>query len=458
MRWAELARVCLRAAVVAAALVAISPPALSQTLAEALAAAYQANPTLRADRERQKATDEQLPQAVSGFRPTVGAFATTGRERTLNTTTDKRTSENTTRVGVRVTQPLFNGMKTVNGVRRAMSEVRAGRQQLVNTEQNVLLEATTAYLGLLRDRQIDELNRDNVEALSRQLAATQARFRGGELTRTDVEQAAMRYARALAEQQRAAGDLAASRAAYRQVIGSQAGQLRPPPTIDALLPPSQEAALETARAEHPAIRSAAQSALAARQAVDIASGDFLPKVSLEGELYREFGEAGFSGEETDGASVQVRLDVPVYQAGAVTSRLRQARATRNQRDLELIASQQAVEESIAAAWAGLAAARLQIESRKNQVAAARAAQSGVEQQARAGLRTTLDVLDAQQELIDARISLVRARHDEALAGFSLLAAMGWLTADKLGLLAQPYDARRNLVRLRTGAFDFLHLR
>jgi TolC family type I secretion outer membrane protein len=419
----------------------------AQTLEEALVQAYLNNPTLRAERARLRATDEQVPQALSGWRPTVRLTGSAGENITDSRQgafggAAKRTIETApTRFQFEVRQPVFRGLRTVSGTREAERLVRAGRAQLDDVEQSVLLQAATAYMDVVRDQAVVELNINNERVLTRQLEATRDRFEVGEVTRTDVSQAESRLAGATGTRVAAEGDLASSRAVYQNVIGALPGRLVKP-VVTLALPASLEESTGVAQRENPSVVAARFNAEAASQRIDVVRGELLPELNLVGAVDRRK-EVGTSGQMSESVSVIAELAVPIYQSGSVQSRVRAAKQVFGQRRVEVEqARRQAVEDAIQA-WENLETARAQIRAFQAQVEATTIALEGVEQEATVGARTVLDILDAEQERLDAQVSLVRAERDEIVARFQVLQAVGRLSAEELQLPVPYYDDTRH---------------
>ncbi len=422
----------------------------AESLTSVLAAAYASNPELRAERARQRATDEGVPQALSGWRPTVtatgdlGHVDATSRTKTGIKSYDKR---NPRGFGISLNQSLFNGFSTVYNTKQAKAGVLAGRHVLLNVEQNVLLNAATAYMDVLRDAAILKLQRNNVKVLRRQLNDTVARFNVGELTRTDKAQARARYSRAISEEHKARGNLASSRAVFRQVVGHSPGTLSQSRLKPRNLPRSREEAFRIAERSHPAILAAMYNEEAARYAVRATKGELYPRVSVEARYDRRYDSSAFTNR-TDSASITGRLTIPLYQGGVVYSRVRQAKQTQAQRRLELDKIRYEVRAAVASAWEGLRSALSQIRAEQQQIRATRIALDGVRQEAKVGQRTTQDVLDAFQDHLNARVSLVIAQRNATVAAYSLQAAIGRLTARQLKLPVRYYDPVVNYDRVR----------
>lgn len=416
-----------------------SSAALSQSLEEALAQAYLNNPTIEAQRAQLRATDELVPQALSGYRPSAEASASYGWERqdARSSTGERRLTSNPGGVNISVTQPLYRGGRTVASTRRAENLVQAQRATLMSAEQSVLLDAATAYLDVVRDQAVVELNLNNVQVLQRQLDAFRDRFEVGEITRTDVSQAEARLARAVSDRIQAEGLLQASRAVFARVVGIAPGDLAAP-SPEFQLPTSLDETVTLSQSNNPDVLTAQYAEQAAADAVDQVRGELLPEVGLRGTIGRNW-DPSTTIDRADSASVTAQVTIPLYQAGVVSARVREAKHTAGQRRIEIEDARRQATENAIRAWEALTTARAAIRSRQAQVRSANIALEGVRQEADVGARTTLDVLDSEQELLDARVELVRSQRDEIVAAFQVLAATGQLTARQLGLPVQYYD-------------------
>ncbi len=424
--------------------------AYGQTLQEALVAAYSNNPTLGAQREALKATDEGVPQALSGWRPTVTLSESYGRsavdfQNNPNGRPDLVLHPNTTTLSVG--QPLYRGGRTTAQTKSAEALVQAGRATLGNTEQAVLLQVVTSYMDVLRDQAVLELTRNNEQVLNRQLDAARDRFRVGEITRTDVSQAESRRSRSTSDRVTAEGNLASSRAVFVRAVGQPATNLTPPPPLTGL-PTTQEQALSIGLEENPQLIAAKYTEESSKHDIRTVSGALLPTVSLNGNVSRTSEASTVADLQSTVASVVGQISVPLYEAGNTYSQVRQRRQINSQRIVQVEETSRNVRQAIVQAWENLTTARATIVSRQAQVAAARVALDGVTQEAQVGSRTTLDVLDSEQELLDASVSLVRAQRDEFVASYTLQSAMGRLTARNLALPVQLYDPAENYNRVR----------
>ncbi|HEX4893150.1 MAG TPA: TolC family outer membrane protein [Hyphomicrobiaceae bacterium] len=417
------------AAMIFAGFASIAGHAQAQTLPEVLQATGRSNPRLEADRARQRATEEEIARAKSGFWPSVNASAEIGyRREETSPATAGRVETNPKGVSITATQPVFSGFRTVNAVRRAEAVVRAGKQALRITEQDVLLEAASAYADVVRDQAIVRLRESNVAILTRDLEATRARFQAREVTRTDVAQAEARRVMSLSDLEAARAALRSSRASFERVVGTPPGKLSNPKPPVADIPATLPRAVEIARREHPRVLQAAQNEEAARLAVDIIRGELLPTVSIEAR-YQKNSDPSPLLEDAESATVMGRVTVPIYpDGGEVYARIRQAKHTHLQ-SLQLVSQERAdAEARIVSVWSSYSAARDQLKADRAHVAAARVALSGVRQEERVGQRTLLDVLNAESEVLTAGIRLLTRQREEVVTGYTLLAAIGRLRA------------------------------
>lgn len=416
----------------------------AETLKEALARVYRTNPTIKADRARQRATDEFVPQAKSGWRPTIaaqGSVETNSTSSNVPFSGRVRDDSSSASVNIQLQQPIFNGFKTVNGVKKAKANVELGRAQLSLTEQSVLFEAIQAYMDVLRDRQILDLRLRNVSFLQTQLRASNERFNVGEITRTDVAQSRSSLAQAQAGVAQARASLGISIANYVKLVGREPSKLSHPGL--AKLPRSLESAVETAKEVNPNILAASYAQIAAEYDIEVIRGDLLPSLALQATA----GVTDYHGRQTIYSSrfaqVEGVLSVPLYEGGAVYSAVRQAKQVESQRRLQIVEAGRGVRAGVASAWANFQAATQAIAAIRTQIGAAQIALDGVQQEYLVGSRTTLDVLNAQSLLVNARITLVSAQHDQVVASYQVLAAIGKLTARNLRLNVAVYDPVEN---------------
>jgi outer membrane protein len=425
--------------------------AMAETMSSALALAYQSNPDLNQERAGVRAQDETIPQATSAYRPTVGLtgqygvthLAEVGNGGSLlglggggggiSTLTEPSS------VGMTVSQTVFNGNRNYNSVRKAESNVFSARETLRNTELNVLQNGAIAYMNVLRDTAILNLRKNNIIVLEEQLRQTRDRFNVGEVTRTDVAQAESSLASARSDYFTAQANLQNSIAVYRQVIGVQPTQLQPARSIEALLPRSLAEAIAVGLNEHPAIQAALHAADAAELQVKINEGQLYPTVTVNGSVERDWNFEGFPGFRNFNGAVFGQVSVPIYQGGAEYAEVRQAKELYTQARIEADLQREAVRANIATDWGLLQASKAAIASNEAAVKAAEIALEGVREEARVGQRTTLDVLNAQQTLLNARVSLVSAQRDRVVASYVVMAAIGRLDASTLHLAVNEYD-------------------
>ncbi len=433
-------KVLLGSVLLPAFLLANPSIASAESLATALKAAYQNHPGLRAERARQRGTDENLPQVLSGWRPTVTANADAGV-----TWTDSKKFAPTTNhpagFSITLNQPIFNGFKTVEGTKQAKAIIKAGNQQLLSVEQNVLLAAATAYMDVIRDRTIVRLRRKNVSVLASQLSASNARFSVGEITRTDVSQSRARLAAAKADLAVSRANLASSIASYIRVMGHKPGRLRYPGR-SRQTPKSLNYALAIAAKTSPQILAAAFNRQAAEAAIAVNKGDLLPTLSFSAQYSLRQNPTTIVKRSGTG-TIQGILSVPLYQGGAVYSRIRQAKHVESQRRLEVMDAKRQVRQSVVSTWNSYLAAGQTITSINAQIRASSLALSGIRQEAKVGSRTTLDILDAERELVNAQVNLAQASRNKIVAGYQLVSSIGRMTAYHLRLSVPVYNAYEN---------------
>ena len=430
-------------------------PANSQTLAEALASAYSTNPGLLAQRADLKSVDEGVPAALGNWRPNVELSGDIEREFNRNNTRltegEKDQIRSARNVQLLVTQPLFRGFRTVAEVNQAENNVLSKRAALIGAEQDLLLNAATKFLTVMENQAVLDLNVRNEEVLRRQLEATVDRFRVGEITRTDVSQAEARLAGTTAARLKSLGDLKISKAGYVNVIGEAPGKLITPKALSDL-PKNLEEAKELAGKEHPDIISANLTSRTAQENVKVKRGELYPTLNIVGTLKRDWESVNNDSQVSTG-EVRLDLTVPLYQKGTVISGLRKAKIDAGKSKIDLENTRRTVLENVENAWESLKSARAQIKSFKAQILAAEIALEGVQREASVGSRTVLDVLDAEQELLDARVSLVGAQRDEVVASFQLKEATGQLTAKNLELPVTLFDPTSYYNKVRDKIFD-----
>lgn len=441
------------AAVSLFALMAASVQAEADDLNAALSQTYIANPTLDSARAQLRSTDEGVPQALSGWRPTVTAQANAGAAWTHNgtkalpgqTIVDRNQQFYPRTYSLTVTQPVFNGFGTVSGTHAAENRVRSGRAQLLDTEQQVLFQAVQAYMSVVSNTSILELNRNNVKVLQAQLQATQDRFDAGEVTKTDVSQAQASLQGAVAAEIAAEGDLTASKAVYRQVIGQEPVQLTVP-NVPPNLPLSEAEVVDLSQ-QQPLVVAARFIVDATKDDIDTQFSELLPSVSLQGSVSHTDAQTSDRDHANDGTILGV-LTVPLYQAGAPDSRVRQAKQIYQQAMRQLDETRRSAVQQAVAAWQALETAQAQITSFEEQVRANGIALEGVRQEQTVGARTVLDVLDAEQALLNSKVNLVTAQTNLVIARYQVLQAAGRLNAKDLALNVPVYDPAQHYNEVR----------
>ncbi len=434
----------------------------AETLKQALASAYRSNPALLADRKGVEATDETVSQARAGFRPQVVLSADAGHQ-DLSTEqtalggggiTGGSLSDGSTKphgYTIQISQNVFQGFQTVNALRQAEANVLAARENLRNTEQTILLNGVTAYLDVLRDRALVRLQENNVRVLSREKRATEERFRAGDVSRTDVAQAEARRAGSVSALDLAKSNLRTSEASYQQVVGHMPGVLREPGLPTRNIPVSLPSGISQAQQENPLVVQAAFLELAAQRNVDQLTGQLLPTVNLEADYTDRYDTSAFTSRAAT-ASFVARLNVPLYQGGGVYSQIRQARRTREQLAQQIENQRRIARQNVIAAWSSRRAAFAQLKSDRIQVRANRTALAGVRAEENVGQRSILDVLDAEQELLNAEVALVGTKRNLGVATYNLLNAIGRLTAEDLELHTSIHDPETHYGLVRRKAW------
>jgi outer membrane protein len=409
--------------------------ASADTLREALVSTYNTNPTITAQRETLKSTDATVAIARAQGRPRVSA--TVGVNQDL-TRTGGGNGRNLS-AGVDLSYPLFNGGGIRNSILAARTRVEAGRATLRAVEGDIFTEAVAAYMDVIRDRAITELNQNQVRVLDTNLQATRDRFEIGELTRTDVAQSEARLSLARANLETARARQAASEENYRRVTGQQPGDLAPPPPLPPL-PTSPEQAVQIALVNNPDVIAIQRQAEAAGIDVRVARADRLPTVSAIGSgRYTDYlgtAEDQFgpnAPNTTTATGVGIQANIPLYQGGLPAARIRQAQAIEGEVMEQVVGTQRAVVANTRSAFAAYEAAQNAIKSNEVAVKANELALEGARAERQVGTRTVLDVLNAEQELLNSQVALVTAKRDAYVAGFQLLNAMGQAEADDLGL-------------------------
>ncbi|HTT96753.1 MAG TPA: TolC family outer membrane protein [Rhizomicrobium sp.] len=442
--------------------IALATPAAAERfkLSDALALAYSTNPELEAQRARVRQADDAVAEARGGWRPSIGGSASYGFERadsnlgqTLNITPlDARAT---------VSQPVLTGGQAYAQVQRAIALVRAARADLLNAEQQVLFAAASAYMDVVRDVIALRLHQDDVSILTRQREATKTQLDAGAATKTDLQEVEVRLAGAQADLATAQSQLTQSRDSFERVIG------RPPETLEELpalpwLPGSQEQAMSLSLRLAPRIQSAQANDKAAQYGVDNAVGALLPHASIVAQydytrdsLNSPFGSNEF-GVVTKGNALSVlgQISVPLYDGGADTARIREAKEAKSQSRLNIYDADQATRQVTKDSWAAFHAALTSVSFNEHRVTSSLAALDGVIQQQHQGERSILDILNAEQEKLAAQVALNSSRHDMVVSSYQLLAAVGELTAKQLALKVKIYDPNDHYNQNSASWIDF----
>jgi outer membrane protein len=407
-----------------------------------MAQAYQSNPQLNAERARQRATDENVPQALAGYRPQIVASLSAGLQAVRNLLPDNTVQSATLKpwtIGVTVTQTLFNGFKTANSVRVAELQVQAGREALRNVGQGVLLDAVTVYSNVLANQSLVQAQRANVAFLQETVGITQKRLNAGDVTPTDTAQAEARLSRGRADLNAAEVNFAISQATYTQVIGNSPGHLSLAEPIDRYLPRSRDDAIALASKEHPTVLAAGFDVDVASTSIRVAESSLLPTVTVQGSAsHSADADPSLTTFRTDQASVVGQITAPIYDGGTASSQTRQAKETTAQSRLVLDQVRNQSRTAAVGAWVANEGAKIAVSASEAEVRAATVALEGVRKEAAGGQRTTLDVLNAQQDLISARARLIGAQRDRVIASYTLLSAIGRLDVKTLALNTPDY--------------------
>mgnify|MGYP001251927568 CR=1 FL=1 len=426
----------------------------AQTIVEAMALAYQNNPKLKAARAGMRASDEGVPQEIANWRPDVSVSADMGFKQVTNTNLSGSTRDQTRHpkgFGLDLSQSLIRGGELLPfdtmATKKAENTIRAARARLIATEQTVLTDAVSAYMSVFQDRSVLKLNINNEQVLNRQLDATRDRFEVGEITRTDVFQAEARLAKAVADRIQSEGDLRVSMAAYNNIFGQPPKDNLQIPRLPTDLPRTKEEALKLAVSYNPEVVGANYDRDAAVNNVKDVRAEFLPDLDLASSWTRDY-QSGAECCQTTTKTLTLNLSIPLYQQGVVSSRLRKARQEVSQKTLQADQQRRDAQESASAAWEGLNTARARVKAFDAQINASKIALEGVEREAAVGSRTVLDVLDAEQELLDSRVSHVRAQRSEVVATYELLGSVGRMTARALKLPVTFYEPRDNYEKIR----------
>lgn len=440
-------RTLMRTCAVAGLLALGAGAAAAETLADAMVKAYQTSPLLEANRAALKSLDEGVPQARSAKRPQVGVSVGATTQSSAEDFDGDRLSN--AQAALNASLLVYDHGQTSAAVAAATNRIAAGRADLLNVEQQVLYNAVVAYVDVRRAQEFVRLGRSDVERLTETVEATQNRYDVGEVTRTDVSQSQSRLAASRSTLADSLGALDVARQAYRQAVGTLPDRLEPPPPLPAV-PSTHAEAERIAMQRHPQIVSAQFTERAAVYDFDRAVALKGPTVSLNGSVGAERGNTNGFWDGVGYGQVGIEGNLPLYSGGQNDSVIRQAQDLLDQRRFELQDAARTVAQQVAEAWSNLATSKVTIAARREQSEAARIAAEGVAEEARLGARSTLDVLDADQERLQAEAEIVQAMRDEYVAGYALLRAMGLLTVEHLKLGIESYNPDTNFVAVRDG--------
>jgi TolC family type I secretion outer membrane protein len=444
----------LRCAAALAAVIGLgSAGASAQSLEQAMALAYRTNPALASDIANLRATNEQIAQALSGYRPTIQGSASAGiqAQRYDNPSPFALSPQwerlNPADIGISITQPIYSGGRTAAAVSQADNVIQATRGVVLSTEQILLFNTAASYANVVQARAVVRLSYANEALLARELQATRDRFNVGELTRTDVALSEASLAEAVAQRIAAEGRSATSEATYARIVGQPPGNLTQPEVPVRLLPGSLQQVIQESQSNNPQVITALFQERAAADGIDLAFGALLPTLSVTGSLSTAWDQQ-LQDDRVDTAAIVAQLSVPLYQAGDAESQVREARYSAGQARLQVEDARRQVVEAAIQAWEDLATARGSIRSLQEQVRAQQVAVEGVQAEYQVGTRTILDVLNAAQDLFDAQVNLVGAQRDEIIAAYQVLNATGRLTARQIGLPVPIYDPEPDYQRTR----------
>lgn len=435
----------------ASALVAVAQPASAQSLTEALVSTYNTNPQLNSARAQARATDEGVPQAMSNYRPSVSGTVQIQGQASYSAGFYGSSQGSQAQgyavpltMGLQLTQPLFRGYQTTNSVRQAESNVLAQREQLRDTEQTVLQNAVSAFMNVIQQQALVQLQKSNLDFLTQQVKVNEERFKVGEGTTTDVAQAQASAAQAQANVNAAQANLMSAQATFRQVTGLDAKNLKQQPLGAKLRPRTLDVALTAAQQKHPAIQAAAYNADVAAFNVKVIEGGTLPTVNLQAGVQQgynwAYGNQDSSGQRSQtSATAGVTMNMPFYTGGLVSSQVRQAKEQLGYAQIQIDLYRDQVRQNVVAAWGNLQAAEASIRAAKSSVSANQLALNGVVDEQKVGQATTLDVLQQQSDLVQAQTTLVQATYQQAVALYQLIAATGRLDAVSLALPVRVYD-------------------
>lgn len=417
--------------------------ASSADIFEVLAQTYNTNPTLQSQRAYLRSVDENVALAKSGYRPNISLNGNySDGEKNIKKGVGTDSNYNNLSGSASISQPIFSGFSTVNSVKSADRAVKAAQHNLSNVEQQILLSASTAYLDVVQNRAIVELQKNNEELLQKKLDETMERFKVGEVTRTDVSQARARHSQAVSDRIASEGNLQASEATYMELTGAEPKELTEPEQIVNFLPISYDDALNVAMKNNYTIRQAQNLYAAKGYEVYANIGALFPTVSLDGSIGRVKSEQNSLDSTVDNAEWGVNLNIPLYAGGANRAKIRQSKYQKWQAQEGVMEAKRSVKAAVESAWEYMKSNEAQLKAIAEQINANSIALEGVQKEEALGNRTILDVLDAYQELLNSKVNDVKARRTYYVSAMNLLASMGKMTAKELKLNVELYDAEK----------------
>ena len=423
-----------------------STQAVAQSFEDTLISAYVSNATLDAAKQELRSVNQTMPQALAGYRPSLSSFANAGGA--YEFTDDDNPAAATAAVGVTLTQPLYRGGRTTAGVSSAENQILSQREIYRGAEQDVLLQAANAHLDVMRDQQILGLARENEAKLTEQVSAFRRQLKAGAATKTDIAQGESRLAQVQAGVATAEADLATSQATFFEVVGTTPDTLKPLDVSRYTIPASRDEVLTLALRNNPTAGAAHYAEIASKFDVDVAAGWSWPEADLVGSV-QYFSEAADDlDDEFAVGRLELRVTMPLYDGGVYGSRARQSVNVADQRRAQSLAARRQVERQARVAWDGLTTAKIRVERLTSAVESARSAVDGLRKERRLGERTAIDLLDGEQELLDASIDLTRAKSELTSARFGVLAAAGAFTVDRLALDTEIYDVEADFQDVR----------
>ena len=436
-------------------------PVRADTMENALLRAYRNNPQLNAQRASVRVIDENVPQALAGYRPKVAGVFAAGvgyTDQLADGSAGKKIEQGDQTphsATLTVTQTVYNGNQTANKTRAAESQVFGAREGLRLMEQSVLLAAATIYMDYLRDAAILEVQKSNTHVLELTLKQTRDRYSAGLVTPTDVAQSEAQLAAAQSQELAAVSTLTTTRANFRRIVGIEPANLQPASPVDRYLPPTVGGAIELALRQNPNVTAAMYGVDVSFLTVKINEGALYPSVSLQASVSKVW-DPNITTINQFTAAANAQLNVPIYQGGAEYSLIRQSKESLQQQRLTLEQVRDQARADLVTAWGQLLAGKAQVIAAQSQVEASELAYLGTSKEAQVGQRTVIDILNAQQTLVNARVVLVTAQHDRVVASYAVLSAIGRLSPQVLHLSTPTYDpsvhyqqVRDNWVGVRT---------